>query len=113
MSSKKVLKAAYKLKTPDAGVFQIKNNKNGRVLIEASPDIQSKWNRHRTELRFGSHRNKVLQKDWNEYGEENFIFSVLSQLEVKDDDNVDLNSKVKLLREMIEEELGIPSDIQY
>lgn len=45
MRSKKVLKAAYKLKTPDAGVFQIKNNKNGRVLIEASPDIQSKWNR--------------------------------------------------------------------
>ena len=43
MRSKKVLKAAYKLKTPDAGVFQITNNKNGRVLIEASPDIQNLW----------------------------------------------------------------------
>jgi hypothetical protein len=71
---KKVLKAAYKLQRPDAGVFQIKNNKNGMILIESSTDIQSKWNRHRTELRFGSHRNKILQKDWNQYGEDSLYF---------------------------------------
>lgn len=113
MRSKKALKAAYKLHTPSAGVFQIKNNENGMILIEASSDIHSKWNRHRTELRFGSHRNKALQKDWNEFGEESFIFSVLSQLELKDNDQIDLNSEVKLLGELVEEELEIPSDIRY
>ena len=113
MKSKKELQDEYKQKKLNAGVFQIKNNKNGLILIEAASDIQSKWNRHRTELRFGSHRNKVLQRDWSEFGEENFIFSVLSKLEVKDIDGFDLNSEVKLLQEMIEEEMDIPIEMKY
>ena len=113
MKSKKELKDEYKQKKPNAGVFQIKNNKNGMMLIEAASDIQSKWNRYRTELRIGSHRNKLLQKDWSKLGEENFIFSVLSELEVKDDDGFDLNSEVKLLRELIEEELDSPNEMKY
>lgn len=113
MKSRKELQEEYKQKKPNAGVFQIKNNKNGMMLIEASSDIQSKWNRHRTELRFGSHRNKMLQKDWNELGEENFMFSILSKLEIKEDDNFDLNSEVKLLQEMIEEELNISNEMKY
>lgn len=113
MKSKKELKDEYKQKKPNAGVFQIKNNKSGMILIEASSDIQSKWNRHRTELKFGSHRNKILQKDWNELGEESFIFSVLSKLEVKDDEDFDLNSEVILLRELIEEELDISNEMKY
>jgi len=73
----------------------------------------SKWNRHRTELRFGSHRNQKLQKDWNELGEEHFIFSVLSELEIKEDDSFNLGSEVKLLREMVEEELDITKEMKY
>ena len=113
MKSKKELKEEYKQKKAIAGVFQIKNNENGMVLIEESSDIPSRWNRHRTELRFGSHRNKLLQKDWNEWGEENFKFSILSELEQKEDDGFNLNSEVKLLREMIEEELDIPNEMRY
>jgi hypothetical protein len=39
--------------------------------------MESKWNRYKMELKFGNHRNQIFQKDWNEYGEENFVFSVL------------------------------------
>ena len=71
------------------------------ALIEETFNINSKWNRHRTELRFGSHRNKTLQRDWNDIGEKNFVFSILSELEVKEDDNFNLNDELKLLRQMI------------
>jgi len=81
MKMKKELKVEYKQKKPVASVFQIKNIQNGMLLIEESINMHSKWNRHRTELRFGSHRNKILQKDWNDLGEENFMFSVLSELD--------------------------------
>ena len=113
MKTKKEIKAAYKQKKPFAGVLQIKNSKNGMVLIEESTNMQSKWNRHRTELRFGSHRNQKLQKDWNDMGEENFIFSILSELEIKDDDNFNLTNELKLLREMVEEESSIPHEMKY
>lgn len=113
MKTKKELKEEYKQKKPVAGVFQVKNNKSGMVLIEESLNINSKWNRHRTELKFGSHRNKKLQNDWNEIGEDNFAFSILSELEIKDDDTFNLNDEVKVLRQMVEEEIGIISEMKY
>ena len=58
MKTKKELKAAYKEMKPIAGLFQVENTQNGMVLIEGAADMQSKWNRHQTELKFGSHRNK-------------------------------------------------------
>jgi len=75
--------------------------------------VSSKWNRHRTELRFGTHRNKALQTDWNEVKEENFQYSVLSALDIKEDDNFDINSEVKLLLEMVEEELNLSDGMKY
>lgn len=111
--TKKELKNAYKRQKPQAGVFQVQNKVNGKVLIEGATNMSSKWNRHRTELRFGSHRNQQLQKDWNEAGEENFVFSVLSELKIKEGEALNLNEEVKLLREMVEEEMGISKEMRY
>ncbi len=113
MKTRKELVEEYKQKKTTAGVFQIKNNTTGMVLIEAAPNVDSKWNRHRTELRFGSHRNKKLQIDWSENGEENFTFSILSILEIKEDDQFDVNSELKILQDMVMEELWIPEEMKY
>lgn len=113
MKTRKELKTEFKRKKPVAGVFQIQNKVNGKILIEGTTNIPSRWNRHRTELRFGSHRNKILQKDWKDFGEENFEFSVLSELEIKEDENLNLNSEVKLLKEMVEEEKDIQEELKY
>lgn len=94
------------------GVYQIVNAENGRVLIDSSPDIPAKWNRIRTELKFGSHRNLKLQEDWNKYEEKAFEFSVLSELKVEEDEPVDLNKELTVLKEMILEELG-DQDLSY
>jgi len=113
MKTKKELKKAYKQHKPVMGVFQVKNVVNGKVLIEGNMDIHARWNRHRTELRFGSHRNTQLQKDWNEVPEENFTFSILSELEYKEGESVDYKKEVKTLEEMVIEEFGIADAIRY
>jgi hypothetical protein len=51
-------------------------------------------------LKTGSHRNKALQDDWNEYGADKFIFEVLEVVQVKDDPNFNLSDELTLL-EMI------------
>jgi len=109
MKTKKELKEAYKqMKTP-MGVFQIKNIQNNKVLIDHSIDMESKWNRHKMELKFGNHRNRGFQKDWNEYGEENFVFDVLSDLKIREEENTNYNKELKTLQEMVTEELKIES----
>ncbi len=88
------------------GVFQIKNIINSKVLIDYSIDMESKWNRHKMELKFGSHRNRGFQNEWNEYGEENFVFSVLSELKTSEKKTIDYNKELKTLQEMVIEGLN-------
>ena len=113
MKSRKELKALYKqMKTP-MGVFRIRNLSTNRILIDYSTDMPSKWNRHRTELRFGGHRNRALQKDWNDLGEDNFVFEVLSELEHTDDPVNDYTKELKTLLEMVLEALELPESGRY
>lgn len=106
MRTKKELKEAYKqLKIP-MGVFQIKNIKNNKVLIDYSIDMESKWNRHKMELKFRNHKNGNFQKDWNEFGEENFVFEVLSELKKSEEENINYNKELKTLHDMVIEELN-------
>ncbi len=113
MKTKKELKKQYQQQKPKAGVFQVLNKVNGKVLIEGDKNIPAKWNRHRTELRFGSHRNKQLQADWNKEGEENFIFSIVSELEFEEGENINLQEEVKLLKELVEEEMTFKKEMKY
>lgn len=107
MKTKKELKEEYKQMKFPMGVFQIKNIKSNKVLIDNSVDMESKWNRHKIELKFGNHRNKDFQNDWNEYGEENFVFEVLSELKKNENENINYNKELKTLQDMVIEEVNI------
>ena len=113
MKTRKELKKEYKDKKSIAGIFQVQNKENGKVLIEGSTDILSKWNRHRTELRFGSHRNTELQNDWNNLEEDRFIFSLVSELKIEEDDKFDINKEIKALEEIVIEEMNIQNEMKY
>jgi len=113
MKTKKELKEEYKQMKFPMGVFQIKNISNNKVLIDNSIDMMSKWNRHQMELKFGTHRNKTLQKDWNENGEDNFVFEVLSELKSKDEENISYKKELKTLQEIVIEELSIKREKIY
>jgi len=67
----------------------------------------SKWNRHKMELKFGNHRNRNFQKDWNDYGEKNFVFEVLSELKKKDGENINYQNELQTHEYMVIEELSI------
>ena len=113
MKTRKELKDEYKQMKPPMGVFQIRNTSTDRVLIDNSTDMKSRWNRHRMELKFGSHQNKVLQKDWNDQGEESFVFEVLSEIEPKESEKVDYLKELATLQNMIIEDLNLDDDKMY
>ena len=74
------LKNEYKQTKRPMGVYQIRNQVNGKVFIGRSLDLPGILNRHKFELTMGSHRNKALQGEWREFGAEKFLFEILDEL---------------------------------
>lgn len=113
MKTRKEIKEEYKQKKFSMGVFQVRNISNNKIFIDNSIDMVSKWNRHKTELRFGNHKNMELQKDWNEKGENNFVFEILSELKHDEERSVNYPKELQLLQQMIIEETNIPKELRY
>lgn len=105
MKTKKELKEEFNLIKPKIGVFQIRNTVNGKVYIEASVNLDKIWNRHFTELKAGGHRNVSLQKDWNDFGEDNFKYEILSEIQQEENKSIDYAKEAKQLAKMFIEEL--------
>jgi hypothetical protein len=105
MQTKKEIVQAYKQMTFRIGVFQIRNIVNGKIFVEGSSNLDKIWNRHRTELNFGSHQSKALQTDWNELGESNFAYEILGEIEQKEGENIDYTRDLKALEQLYLEEL--------
>lgn len=60
-----------------AGVYIIKNMKNGKVYVGSSADIPTRWCKHRGALDAGTHHSVKLQRAWIKYGREAFSFEVV------------------------------------
>ncbi|MDF2568995.1 MAG: group intron endonuclease [Sporomusa sp.] len=81
MDKRKELKLAYKQTPRPMGVYQIKNHKNGKVLVSGSMNLPAFFNSQRFQLSLKSHRNKALQEDWNLYGPDAFSFEILETID--------------------------------
>lgn len=112
IKSKKELVQSYKEMKYKAGVFQIRNIIINKIFIEGSTDLTAIWNRHRFQLNNGSHPNVSLQKDWNESGEQNFEYEIISEL-THDESITDHRKEVKKLEIMFLEELQPYGDKGY
>ena len=97
---KKALTREYKESPRPAGVYQIRNTANGRVLVGASVNLPAILNRHRAELRAGGHRNRELQKEWAEFGAEAFEFEVLDTLAPPERADYDPAADLRALEEL-------------
>lgn len=93
------IKRAYKEAKGNMGIFQIKNNINGKIYIDGSFEILRNSQREFFPLRLGNHMNRELQKEWNEYGEENFTFEILEVVEFDKNTDMDLKYELKKLKE--------------
>ena len=60
------------------GIYGIQNVINGKYYVGQAVDILHRWKQHKDALNNGSHFNKHLQRSWNKYGQENFVFSILT-----------------------------------
>jgi hypothetical protein len=97
MKTFKDIKREYKERKKQAGIFQIKNTVNGRVLLGSSLNLDGPLNGHKFMLTTGSHRNAALQKEWNEFGPDKFVFEVLEVVKESSDPNFDVNDELTLL----------------
>ena len=63
-----------------AATYLIMNTINGKVYIGQSTQYSRRWAEHKRNLRKNTHPNKHLQQDWNEHGEDAFVFEVIEEL---------------------------------
>ena len=98
--TRKELNREYVERLKPVGIYQVRNTANGKMLLGSSLNLEGPLNRHRFMLKIGSHTNKALQTDWNEFGAEAFIFEILEEVKVKEDPNFNLQDELTLL-EMI------------
>jgi group I intron endonuclease len=69
-------------KLPDelrTGIYEIFCVKNSRRYIGSAVRLSHRWRLHYTQLQSGKHHSRHLQRAWNKYGEESFVFRVIEQ----------------------------------
>lgn len=82
------------------GVYRIKNSHNDKVFIGFATDLEARFNRHKTELKFGNHRNRELQELWNSSGESSFEFEILDVLDHDEKTQATPDEELHILAEM-------------
>jgi len=96
-AQQKSLKLAYKLALPPMGIFAIRNTATGKVFLDKSSNLSGSINRHRMELKLGSHRNAALLADWRVYGEDKFAFEILEQIKQSTEPDYDYAEELNRL----------------
>ena len=105
MKSFKEMKREYKERKKPAGIFQVKNTVNGKVLLGSSLNLEGPLNSHKFMLTIGKHKNEALQRDWNAFGPDKFTFDILEVVKVPDDPQFDLDDELTLLEQIWLEKL--------
>jgi group I intron endonuclease len=95
----------YKQQIPPMGIYQIRNLINGKILIGSSKNLHFYSNRHKFQLKLGSHKNKALQADYIKYGAANFVYEIIDFLPEKKDPAQDPTRDLTALEEMWLEKL--------
>ncbi|QPB79524.1 GIY-YIG nuclease family protein [Proteus sp. GOKU] len=101
---RKELKQNYKDSPSTAGIYLIRNKLNKMSLIASAQNAQGVLNRHLFELKFGQHRNKALQAQWNEQGESAFEFLLITHVK-PDEKNIKLALETLLDKYTLEYEI--------
>lgn len=65
-----------------SGVYQIVNIVNGRKYIGSSKNIEKRFEEHRKNLKTNKHINIILQRSYNKYGENSFIYEIVEECEL-------------------------------
>ena len=67
-------------------IYQIKNLINNKVYIGETTSGELRWKDHLCRLKGNYHDNKLLQEDFDKFGEEAFEWTILKEFESEDKD---------------------------
>lgn len=67
----------YENNSTKAGIYRIKNNVNGKSYIGSTRNFRKRKSEHLRTLINNTHHSILLQRAYNKYGVENFIFEVV------------------------------------
>jgi hypothetical protein len=85
MDRKNELKRQYKETEVEAGIYQIKNTINQKILVGSTKNLKT-LNGVKFMLETNGYTtNKDLQKEWNQYGKDAFIIDILEILKKSDE----------------------------
>jgi group I intron endonuclease len=70
---------------PKRGIYKIENTSNRKCYVGSAVIITMRWGHHKKLLRGNKHHSIKLQRAWNKYGETAFTFSILEEVDRKDD----------------------------
>lgn len=62
-----------------SGIYQIRHMTSGKVYVGSSGNIPVRWRLHKRELQKSAHHSSKLQRAWNKYGADAFVFEVLEE----------------------------------
>ncbi len=97
MNRREIIKE-YKNSVRPMGIVQVRNIRNNRVYLTASANTAGTINSIRFQLKMGTFLpSPGLAKDWNEMGEQSFVFEVLDELKPVDDSAYDYRDDLKAL----------------
>jgi hypothetical protein len=65
------------------GIYLIYNLENQRVYVGQSKNVRRRLNAHRSCLLLGNHKNNYLQRAFDKYGEDKFVFRSVEYCEVE------------------------------
>jgi hypothetical protein len=103
---KKELKLQYKQMKPQMGVFMFRSKASHKCYLEATQDLKGTINSTKFKLGAGIHPNRELQREWQDFREDNFIIEILEELQYdKDETKTDYREDLAVLEMMWEEKL--------
>lgn len=101
------LKQEYKNRPQKAGVYQIRNQVNGRIFVGSTPNLDGMVNRFAMGVKYGtfSNGNLQLEQEMKACGADQFTLEILDQLKPSEDPAQDIKEELKTLEELWLEKL--------
>ncbi|CAM3927069.1 GIY-YIG nuclease family protein [Cohnella lubricantis] len=97
---KKQLSTSYATSARPMGVYQIRNVKNGKILVEGSMDLPGAHNRLEFQKQTNTNTVIALREDWNKYGPDAFVFEVLDRIKPPEEGTFDQAERLKYKEEV-------------
>ena len=66
-----------------SGIYKILNKETNDYYIGSSKNVHKRWTTHKNDLNKNNHHNSFLQRAWNKYGSENFIFEIVEKCDIE------------------------------